>query len=69
MNHSCCPNAKAYKRDEVIYISSSRFAHFSHQIASQQSDKTIELPLQDTDGNAVIIALEPIKKDDEVLSC
>jgi SET domain-containing protein len=39
MNHSCCPNAKAYKRDE------------------------------DTDGNAVIIALEPIKKDDEVLSC
>jgi hypothetical protein len=36
MNHSCCPNAKAYKRDE------------------------------DTDGNAVIIALEPIKKDDEI---
>uniref|UniRef100_A0A0D9W9W8 SET domain-containing protein n=1 Tax=Leersia perrieri TaxID=77586 RepID=A0A0D9W9W8_9ORYZ len=36
MNHSCCPNAKAYKRDE------------------------------DTDGNAVIIALQPIKKDDEI---
>jgi hypothetical protein len=20
MNHSCCPNAKAFKRDEVMYI-------------------------------------------------
>ncbi|GJN26364.1 hypothetical protein PR202_gb14290 [Eleusine coracana subsp. coracana] len=36
MNHSCCPNAKAFKRDE------------------------------DKDGDAVIVALEPIGKDDEV---
>ncbi|KAL6651985.1 hypothetical protein ACP70R_010910 [Stipagrostis hirtigluma subsp. patula] len=36
MNHSCCPNAKAFKRDE------------------------------DKDGHAVIIALKPISKDDEI---
>ncbi|GJN01663.1 hypothetical protein PR202_ga18944 [Eleusine coracana subsp. coracana] len=36
MNHSCCPNAKAFKRDE------------------------------DKDGHAVIVALEPIGKDDEI---
>ncbi|XP_003580607.1 histone-lysine N-methyltransferase ATXR2 [Brachypodium distachyon] len=36
MNHSCCPNAKAFKRDE------------------------------DNDGHGVIIALEPISKDDEI---
>ncbi|KAJ1272913.1 hypothetical protein BS78_06G239400 [Paspalum vaginatum] len=36
MNHSCCPNAKAFKRDE------------------------------DKDGHAVIIALKPISKDEEI---
>ncbi|KAL6844543.1 hypothetical protein ACP4OV_026216 [Aristida adscensionis] len=36
MNHSCCPNAKAFKRDE------------------------------DKDGHAVIIALQPISKNDEI---
>ncbi|XP_066343930.1 histone-lysine N-methyltransferase ATXR2-like [Miscanthus floridulus] len=36
MNHSCCPNAKAFKRDE------------------------------DKDGHAVIIALRPISKDEEI---
>ncbi|XP_062184417.1 histone-lysine N-methyltransferase ATXR2 [Phragmites australis] len=36
MNHSCCPNAKAFKRDA------------------------------DKDGHAVIIALRPIGKDDEI---
>uniref|UniRef100_A0A453D1P8 SET domain-containing protein n=1 Tax=Aegilops tauschii subsp. strangulata TaxID=200361 RepID=A0A453D1P8_AEGTS len=36
MNHSCCPNAKAFKRDE------------------------------DNDGHAVIIALGPISKDEEI---
>ncbi|KAM0894330.1 hypothetical protein ACQ4PT_024507 [Festuca glaucescens] len=36
MNHSCCPNAKAFKRDE------------------------------DNDGHAVIIALGPISKGDEI---
>ncbi|CAD6336190.1 unnamed protein product [Miscanthus lutarioriparius] len=36
MNHSCCPNAKAFKRDE------------------------------NKDGHAVIIALTPISKDEEL---
>jgi hypothetical protein len=36
MNHSCCPNAKAFKRDE------------------------------DKDGHAVILALKPISKGEEI---
>jgi hypothetical protein len=39
MNHSCCPNAKAFKRDEVCTFSLSWSVHFhAVQIAASNAD-------------------------------
>ena len=68
MNHSCCPNTKAFKRDEVsacIFVWVDQF--ICHAILpSARQIWAVGIPLQDKDGHAVIIALTPISKDDEV---
>jgi len=68
MNHSCCPNTKAFKRDEVsacIFVWVDQF--ICHVILpSARQIWAVGIPLQDKDGHAVIIALTPISKDEEV---
>ena len=68
MNHSCCPNAKAFKRDEVsayIFVWADLFV-FHANLPSVRQIWAVEIPLQDKDGHAVVIALRPISKDKEI---
>lgn len=83
MNHSCCPNAHAFKRDEVCLR--SKFGSQSHTSSTPTMCITlyasgcvcfstntsvsvfIFLWLQDRDGQAAIITLKPIRKGEEVI--
>ena len=56
MNHSCLPNAKAFKRDEVKLV-----LFFLNDLVL-----IFFVLVQDKDGHVIILALGPIVKGEEV---
>lgn len=77
MNHSCCPNAKAFKREEVsfLHLRPSLWLHTPKIAVANVADSRVvfrgsstfyHAVLQDRDGQAVIIALRRISKNEEV---
>lgn len=76
INHSCCPNAKAFKREEVNILLHLRvlfmvYTFYESPTLSLGWTRFLRVDLflvilQDRDGQAVIIASRRINKNEEV---